>query len=66
MSKGPGVVTLGDGIFGLRVRHSPPLDETLTGDRILRASNGRANCRFEDLAGDSCRRLKKMVLNYDR
>lgn len=45
MTKGPAAVTLGDGIIGLRVRHSPPLDETLAEIRILRPSTGRANCR---------------------
>ena len=39
-TKGPGKVTPGDGIFGLLVRHSPPLDEALTRARTSRPTAG--------------------------
>lgn len=45
VTKGPGEVTLGDGITAYVMRHSPPLDEALTEVRTFRPATGRADRR---------------------
>jgi hypothetical protein len=58
-------VTPGDGIFGLMVRQSPPLDEAL-GETEFPSHDRRRGMPAVDPAGDACRRLEKMVLSHDR
>lgn len=45
VTKGPGKMTLGDGISAYMVRQSPPLEEALTRVRTSRPTDGHADCR---------------------
>lgn len=58
-------MTPGDGIFGLMVRQSPPLDEAL-GETEFPSYVRTSGLPAVDHAGAPCRRLEKMVLRHDR